>query len=229
MKMRRYATLLIVTCFCFCAWSLVIGTSSGQSAISGSSIETDTPDVPYQPDYACWQQVTCGMSSNDVVALLGEPRNQGGCELVSFWDYGVLFPVSSRLPSPYAFTVIFVGKNVTDTLDPFEGVFSTNGIPTTPRLITPFNESVFDHHPRIVDFRWQPSSGIYPLTYEVDISAGYSGKVDMPCMSWALSRDGSHRWRVRAVNSLGKSPWSEWRSFFFVPSERPDTIGNTES
>lgn len=198
--------------------------SRGALALSreGETITTARCSAPRsaghlnQPDYSCWQQASVGMSSNDIVALLGSPFDIKSAGPFHVWDYGEVVPVSTETPLRYAFDIVFVGTNVSSVTDPFGGIFSTNGIPTAPQLVIPLDGSVFNHTPRIVDFRWQPSSGVYPLTYEIEVRAGYHGEVEGPCLTSFVTRDGTHTWRVRAVNALGKGPWSSTFHFSFT-------------
>lgn len=56
--------------------------------------------------------------------------------------------------------------------DPFGGDYSRDGRPTKPRLMLPKNQAIFDHYPRFIDFRWYLSSGVYPITYDIEVAHG---------------------------------------------------------
>ena len=51
--------------------------------------------------------------------------------------------------------------------DPWQGKFSPDGRPTIPELVEPAAGRTLAHFPRFLDFRWHPSSGVYPVAYEV--------------------------------------------------------------
>jgi hypothetical protein len=98
--------------------------------------------------------------------------------------------------------------------------------------LLPVQHASFKHSPRFVDMRWEPSSGEYPMEYEIEVSNGqydigydanarfsyYVSAVHhsrLPHLSIAFEgSDG--RWRVRAKNRLGESDWSAERYFEFL-------------
>ncbi|MDD3679767.1 MAG: hypothetical protein PHX72_02855, partial [Candidatus Shapirobacteria bacterium] len=79
--------------------------------------------------------------------------------------------------------------------DPFQGRFSTNGIPTTPVLIYPHTNTVFTHYPRVVDFRWYPASGEYPVEYQLEAGSVSVFTFEPHGAAW-MPGMGTHRWRV---------------------------------
>jgi hypothetical protein len=189
-----------------------------------------TPQI-LQPDYQKWSQVHEGMTQKDVDAILGKPLSGdpdcagGASEYVAV--YGVLRFDAARFPGPYEFSIGYNCKDHTVTWkdDPFGGKFSSDGKPTRPLLIYPVNGQEFGHYPRFVDFRWTPSSGVYPMRYEVQFNLdptvgvgpadAFTYKTDDPLLveSWVGAQTGT--WRVRAINRLGTSAWSEQRTFSF--------------
>lgn len=168
---------------------------------------------PIQPDLGKWLTVTNGMSKDHVRCVLGDPIPFDGADLelariANPWFYG-------WVAQGYKFAVWFRDDRVDGKEDPFHGRFSTNGVPTTPVLIYPHAATVFTHFPRAVDFRWHPVSGEYPVEYQLDAGAGSTFTFE-PCGTAWMPGMGAHRWRVRAINRLGVSPWSEWRKFDFT-------------
>jgi len=99
---------------------------------------------------------------------------------------------------------------------------SQDGKPTIPVLIFPYDNFIFKHQPRLVDFRWYPSSGKYPMRYTIEIDErlpgrwqSYEKKANIPYYSYTF-RSSIFRWRVKAINSLGESAWSEYRYLIFI-------------
>jgi len=181
---------------------------------SADGSESDLPKGVKQPNYEHWQAISVGMSTNEVCSLIGEPHKIISASVYSVWGYGDIFPQATEFPAVYNFSILFVGGKVSHKQDPFLGSFSTNGLPSSPILISPQDGAVFSHHPRILDFRWQPSSGVYPLSYEVDLLPPIR-KTDRPWFSSSSLHAGQHRWRVRGVNALGAGPWSPRWTFTF--------------
>jgi hypothetical protein len=152
------------------------------------------------------------------------------------WNYGHLQFDSPAFPEPFEFRVVFINGKVELNTDPFDGNLSGDGKPTTPEMILPRDNEVFHHNPRWLDMRWTPSAGIYPIEYEVDIDTGSIAtgidlelkaqsadpwrslrtyKSSAPQLTVAYSGGWPGRWRVRAVNKLGYSEWTEYRTFIF--------------
>ncbi len=102
---------------------------------------------------------------------------------------------------------------------PFGDSVSLTGIPTIPTIIWPCSRDVFAHYPRLIDVRWHPSHGVYPISYELELqhedrhgafftNAPYTG---VRSLVHTINFPGCQRGRirVRACNDLGKSEWSE--------------------
>jgi hypothetical protein len=166
------------------------------------------------------------MTEAQVLDILGPPIEQWGPNSDDPKEgysktYGIVVHSSEKVPKDLAFVLWFRNGKVFGKDDPFNGVFSTDGKPTIPVLIYPRNGQVFDHYPRIVDFRWYPSSGKYPMRYEVQAmgkewsdqgqgTKNYTYRVAEPHYVRSLGGAGDWRWRVKAVNDLGESEWSEF-------------------
>jgi len=193
-----------------------------------------------QPDYAKWLSVTEGMSYEQVARVLGEPQKSVGHARrpgEKYWlRYGHLSLKSVPHPSFYDFSILFdVDDTVTSKYDPFGGVFSMDGKPSKPTIINPISKAQYSHFPRTLDLPWQPCSGLYPITYELDLSIVYRKHPDGEWLpEWSESDEASFRrpngphlaisfpgaqpgrFRVRGVNSLGNGEWSEYREFEFL-------------
>jgi len=188
-----------------------------------------------QPDYQKWQSVSVKMDEQQVIELLGQPlakpdpfdRNS---DVLYSWEYGYLTPKSAIFPRPLVFRIRFQRGKVFAVEDPFNGSFSQDGSPTIPQTIWAVDPPMFDHYPRLLDLRWYPAAGIYPMRYEVEIgelrykgnaevSNGWYTKViatDIPYLANEFDGDSRGRWRVRAINSKGTGDWSEYREFVFA-------------
>jgi hypothetical protein len=181
-----------------------------------------------QPDYDQWQAVRIGMTRRQVIELLGRPRcEQFHFPTETYSTYGYLqLPM---LPSPraYSFVIGFdpQGRVFTKS-DPFGGVFSPDGRPSKPKIFTPPAHARFSHYPRLVDMRWFPSSGRYPMRYEVEVGWGLDGHftdqviesdLGFPYYVVEFVGDQPGRFRVRGNNALGVGEWSEYREFDFTP------------
>ncbi len=199
-----------------------------------------------QPDYEKWAAVQMGMSRDEVVALLGPPldnKYSGGKARPTdaHYSYGYLQMPMVPHPRTYEFLVSFDGDGEVDgKIDPFNGRFSVDGSPTSPEIIIPTNHTVFSHYPRILDCRWYPSSGIYPMTYTFELGAGDSFdaegfseefheesykqlfdqeiETDLAIPFFMTDFVGAQpgRFRVKAKNKIGESDWSEYRYFSFT-------------
>jgi hypothetical protein len=117
--------------------------------------------------------------------------------------------------------------------DPFGGVFSEDGRPSKPRIINPIPNASYSHYPPVLDFRWQPCSGIYPIVYEVEMALGWYEDA-LEHIEWGKPHPistrpskGPHlattfpgaqpgRFRVRGLNTTGEGEWSEFRQFEFM-------------
>jgi hypothetical protein len=125
-----------------------------------------------QPDYAKWKEIKVGMGKDEALKHLGKPlkeeRNDDGSMLL----YGRLRYSSSAFPEPFVFYIGIEQNKVCSKSDPFDGHLSADGRPTVPRLTVPNDRSSFDHYPRFLDLRWNPSSGVYPMQYTVEWAPG---------------------------------------------------------
>jgi hypothetical protein len=112
-------------------------------------------------------------------------------------------------------------------MDPFNGRFSVDGSPTVPEIIIPADETVFSHYPRIVDCRWFPSSGVYPITYTFELGVkedrgdryldeALDSDLPIPFFMTHFSGAQRGRFRVRARNRIGQSDWSVYHHFKFT-------------
>lgn len=195
-------------------------------------------DFPYydpklrvrQPDYKRWQSIKIGMSRIEVIARLGRPlRDPYLSPQPEFSVYGYLqMPLMPHIRTYYFYIQYDEELRVESKADPFGGVFSIDGKPSRPIILAPTPGAEFCHYPRIVDLRWHPVSGKYPMRYEIEIGYGEFGTEDpeffdeiqetshpFPYYVTEFSGDSPGRFRVRAINSLGKGKWSEHRHFDF--------------
>lgn len=151
---------------------------------------------------------------------------------VLFWTYGRLKFNSPAMPAEYEFSLAFRQGRIDSIEDPFDGKLSLDGKPTLPLPMLPGNGAILNHFPRFLDLRWKPSSGDYPMAYEVEVDfAQYdvdeSGDTQLtyhnfetrlsnvPCVTATFAGANPGRWRVRAKNRLGQSDWSRYRHFEF--------------
>jgi hypothetical protein len=180
-----------------------------------------------QPNYVRWGSITNGTPCNRVIQLLGEPERVDDAGIFKFWHYGIVVPQSDHMPEELSFWFSNNGGSAWHKVDPFYGQFSTNGLPITPVLMFPYDGMTLSHDPPYVDFRWRPSSGVYPMSYEIELNPGVNGMTALPHyaqeMVFRLRPVETILWRVRAINVLGKSAWSETRTLKFV---NPDWEAN---
>lgn len=176
----------------------------------------------------------CESKQDELIAKIIRKSIQVGADNFTYsWTYGKISYDSLRARQVYLFNVYFINGKVDEVWDPFSGEFSVDGVPTTPRLIYPAKDESFSHYPRVMDFRWQPSSGKYPMQYEIEVEWGQNmvivgseekqervdwyleerTRTEVPHwhLSWVGANEG--RWRVKAINHLGESEWSEYRHF----------------
>ena len=189
-----------------------------------------------QPDYAAWLSIQKGMTRAEVFRILGEPPreildlHEQDIHKTPYVRFGYLDLPLIPHRYTYDFVIGFDGNDrVWLKADPFNGRFSLDGIPLEPLLITPLADSKFTHYPRLLDVRWFPCSGMYPMTYCVQVGHAdpyapqpkeYSAEIiatDLQAPFFVFSFVGSQpgRVRVKAKNALGESPWSEARAFDF--------------
>jgi len=186
-----------------------------------------------QPDYARWAAIHTGMSRTQVIDILGPPLEEsfhGREEAATATPllYGYLSTPMLPHEYTYSFSIYFdeSGK-VWSKVDPFNGRFSDDSLPVAPEIITPHEGATFFHFPRILDLRWYPSSGEYPISYAVEL--GYARVGSRSYYDQGLVRDLASpffiaefvgaclgRFRVRAANRFGCSRWSEYRCFEFT-------------
>jgi hypothetical protein len=187
-----------------------------------------------QPDYCDWNAVRVGMMRSDVIKLLGAPLEdpyRGGP--VRPTDPYLLFGYLQFFLAPHPRTYKFlIGFDEHDQVfaieDPFQGKFSENGVPTVPEIITPLENTKFVHYPRILDCRWYPSSGQYPIHYSVEIASGAPSReiwssshivesgLQFPFFMTEFQGAQPGRFRVKAHNGIGDSEWSSYRQFEFA-------------
>jgi hypothetical protein len=133
-----------------------------------------------QPDLVKWRALKPGMTEAEVTALLGEPYRKDPRPAPETdthvrhsyaWEYGAIAFESFTTKGSFRYAVTFHEGRSVEISDPWNGRFSTDGLPTVPELVLPRPGQTFDHYPRFMDFRWQPSSGVYPVEYEIEIEA----------------------------------------------------------
>jgi hypothetical protein len=185
-----------------------------------------------QPNPKNWQRIKKGMSIKEVIYLLGKPLDdflRGGKAKKTkdcYYYYGYLNLPYIPHPRAYSFLIYFDQKGLVSIKeDPFRGEISENGVPTKPILISPIGGTLFSHYPRIIDVRWQPPAGEYPMKFEVEIGHGvpdgrYFDEIrerDLKSVYYCFSFVGAQpgRLRVRARNSCGIGPWSDFVNFEF--------------
>ncbi|WP_339684036.1 hypothetical protein [Gimesia maris] len=181
-----------------------------------------------QPDYRKWEAVQIGMSQEEVVALLGPPlddpyRADANC------SYGHLQMPMLPQRRTYVFLIGYdENERVFRKTDPFMGKLSLDGTPSKPEIIIPVSGTAFSHYPRVLDCRWYPSSGEYPITYTIEESCAsplepeiFYNPVELdteiPIPFYMFNFGGSQpgRIRVKARNRLGESEWSDYCYFDF--------------
>lgn len=187
-----------------------------------------------QPVPRNWKLIKTGMSYAEVVRILGEPiddpfRPKFKEVAHAYFSYGWLDLPFIPGPRTYSFLVQFNAQSkVCYIQDPFAGAFSENGIPSKPIILIPHEGQVFSHFPRIVDVRWHPPAGDYPMKFELQIGHGsQAGEFrddvanvydDLDSVYFCCSFVGASpgRVRVRAKNPKGISEWSDFCTFRFT-------------
>jgi hypothetical protein len=209
----------------------------------------DVPSRTVQPDYAKWQSVVLGMTRDQVIALLGRPLKDPYSapkprKADPYYHYGYLQMPMMPYVRTYRFYVGFNDQGMVFTkADPFGGIFSSDGKPSKPRIFTPPDGSVFRHYPWVLDMRWNPVSGKYPMRYEVEFGASldmagpFSSQVlesELPFPYCVMNHCGPQpgRFRVRGRNKLGVGEWSDYCYFDFSPltgaRAEPDPAGHRQ-
>ena len=187
-----------------------------------------------QPDYRKWEAVRVGMSRSEVTSLLGPPltgrelRPNNHHQDPNYPIYGFIsYPA---LPHQWEMRFLLGFKpddRVWWKCDPFGGsALSRTGKPSKPKWITPQCGSRMKHFPRVLDIRWFPSSGVYPIVYELEVglsalgSDKYRGYVHgqrygqpYALISFPGAQPG--RIRVRGRNARGVGHWSDYVDFTF--------------
>jgi len=173
------------------------------------------------PNYAAWRQLRLQMSKQEVRELLGPPR----VECVHHWEYGFLRFPSQLFRIPYCFLLYFDPDRLVIVEHPFGSTTPREGKPSVPVIYYPQPESFYSHYPRYFDIRWSPSAGTYPISYELHFQHEFDQRFlgsyivkDVAYPHFVGTHPGAQRGRVRvrAVNSLGKSRWSEFSTFAFT-------------
>lgn len=217
-----------------------------------------------QPDSAAWAAATReGLTEAEVLQILGEPierehppvrpehMSQEEWDSVPAserqwyqdviladtcygWRYGRLDFRSPSVPITYDFVIYFRRGRVMMWSSPFDPPLSRSGVPTAPTPLLPMNQVVFDSRVDVLDFRWGPPAGLYPMTFTLEFVGGYDTNIEgedgelTPKREWfdperlvsgvphlAVPNPGFEhwRWRLKAHNTLGEGPWSTWQSF----------------
>jgi hypothetical protein len=167
-----------------------------------------------------------GMTRAEVVELLGDPiAKHRGARIFPDLLFGFLDLPLLPTALTYTFTVgLDADEKAYRKADPFRQPLSPDGLPSKPQIIGPAEGSVFSHYPRVMDIRWVPSSGRYPIEYRVEVGLpGPDRFYDHPvaigllATHWVHEFPGSQpgRVRVRGSNELGDGEWSEPRHFSF--------------
>ena len=202
-----------------CALAVVVSLLGWHGALAG--------DV----DPAKWAQLHAGMAGSDVERILGKPdRREQPASNRTTLTYGEIAPKGQIFPDGLAYVVWLDEKNNVDSIDaPFGDAAPRAGIPSKPKIFLPLARSVFTHYPRLVDVRWYPVTGTYPIAYEVAYEVGYAPpgakltwhldktlKTDIPYLSLSHGGGQPGRVKIRAKNSAGSGPWSDYAVFSFT-------------
>ncbi len=185
------------------------------------------------PDLSKWQQLREGMTFDEVTALIGPPIRDPltGSNPDDVDDahlcYGWIDVPGVPHPRTYAFSVGFEDRRLCSKESPFGDDYSADGVPAAPRIIAPVDDPKYDHYPRIIDVRWRPAAGQYPMRFEVQLGIADSEDEhyihrtednDLSGLHYCMDFPGAQpgRVRVRGSNSLGTGPWSEFWYFEFL-------------
>ncbi len=141
-------------------------------------VVTDVLPLVVQPDGAKWRQLRVGLTEGEVTALLGKPYHKDprpavdaepGLRRMYSWEYGEITFKSFTTKGTYRYAVMFHAGLVSEFSDPWHGKFSPDGRATVPELVLPAAGATLHHYPCFLDFRWHPSSGVYPIEYEIAV------------------------------------------------------------
>lgn len=218
-----------------CAAFLIFEATSPRFSSGAGEHAAKAGELPFiQPDYAAWQSLKKGMDENDIAKIVGQPttKTEGfdrHTDVMYTWEFGYVAPKSLAFPRPLTFKIWFLHGKATQLEDPFWGDFSKDGKPTMPKPCWPEAPPAYTHYPRWMDCRWTPSSGVYPMHYEVEISNCNGGdpavaanwrvdkvaKSDIPYVSVDFVAGVPGKWRVRAMNEKGTTDWSDYCQFSF--------------
>jgi hypothetical protein len=198
------------------------------------------------PSIASWMKILPGMSENDVLTILGSPFDressktdlEPGHIFLYRWNYGELPIDAPNLQHQFRFDLYLFDGRVVEKHQPFDLADMTvldDPKPSVPVIIYPEDGRIFKHHPRVIDCRWQPSVGDYPLSYIIEISKHQQSfveengllrkdiiyrqinrtSVELPYYSTALPGKSGYSWRIKAVNHHGESEWTSPATFTF--------------
>lgn len=211
------------------------GNRAGEPAPISPQIPLEVEASARQLDQQLWRQIKRGMSEEEVVALLGQPKEKTEgfdrtSDVLYSWSFAPLVPASVAFPKPLGLTLRLHKGKVRSIEDPFNGAVSADGKPTRPMPLAPADLPVYSHYPRVIDLRWYPAAGKYPMRYEIEITARGRNAMtgedkdwgrptlytsDVPYLAHLFVGAQQGRWRVRAVNALGTSEWSDYCVFEF--------------
>ncbi|MDZ4782597.1 MAG: hypothetical protein SGJ19_20310 [Planctomycetia bacterium] len=147
--------------------------------------------------------------------------------------YGHIEFDSPLAPRPYPFSVIYADGKVLEKWSPlFRAPLSRSDKPSIPVQTSPSYCARLVDGQDVADLRWAPSSGAYPIEYDVEVQHYYGDECDgifeflndadfegeehfenLSIPHAAVSVGNIQRWRVRAKNKYGVSEWSPWRPF----------------
>ncbi len=179
----RCARALVVVVLCGlsgCSTSKTQPLASSTFQSETTTVIQGAPPRAVQPNLALWRRLKVGMTEGEVTALLGPPQRKDprppadtepNVRHLYGWCYGEISFASFTTSALFDYTVSFHEGVVFEIRDPWNGRFSPDGRPTVPELVLPEAGKTLHHYPRFLDFRWQPSSGVYPIEYEIEIQS----------------------------------------------------------
>jgi hypothetical protein len=238
---RKLVTSLFVSAATLASNKIIqgkpIGRRHGRRQVLESMESYDSPST--FPDAHLWAKLIPGMSESEVLKILGEPlekelpqedQNENHRRLYR-WSYGRLPINDPRIPGDYQYALFFHRSRLDFKDQPFDAndvtVFHSPK-PSIPWIIYPNNSMQFRHYPRIIDCRWQPSIGEYPMAYQIEIAGireyddgneynlYVEARVDLPYFCAMMPGKQNYQWRVKAVNEYGESEWTLYTKFNFI-------------